>query len=177
MPRALATETRRAARTSVILSPERETYPRFLRDGESLVKVAWSKKKRKPYEHRAPKAILEELLAAIRKRKGEGKLFEAAHVLPLPNGNGEEYPSCQPYLALTWLRQVGRIATRGRTGYVLKPGAATSENIEHLWTSLGAAESGHRNRSGPTEERAPCRIFSYCRNFWAPNQKSRFSIF
>jgi hypothetical protein len=138
--RATAPETRRAARTKVILSTKRGAYPRFLRDGESLVKIAWSKSKRKPYEHRAPKVILEELLTAIRKRKGEGKLFEAVHVLPLTNGNGEEYPSYQPYLALTWLRQVGVIAKRGRSGYVLKTGVATPENIERLWTSLGTAE-------------------------------------
>jgi hypothetical protein len=132
--------TRRAGRARVVISNQRGIYPQFLRDGESLVKIAWSKSKRKPYEHRAPKVILEDLIAAIRKGKGEGKLFEAANVLPLTNGNGEEYPSYQSYLALMWLRHVGLIAKRGRSGYVLKSGTATAENIERLWTALGTAE-------------------------------------
>lgn len=133
-------ETRRAARTKVILSTKRESYPRFLTDGDHLVKIAWSKSKKRPYEHRAPKQIVQELLSAIRKRKGEGQLFESSDILPLSNGNGEEYPSYQPYLALTWLRQAGVIAKRGRSGYILKPSVATPENIDRLWSSLAAAD-------------------------------------
>ena len=136
----MAPRKMRAARTKVILSTKRGAYPRFLRDQDNLVKIAWSKKKRKPYEHRAPKVIIHELLAAVRKQKGEGKLLQAADVLPLTHGNSEEYPSYQPYLALTWLRQAGLIAKRGRSGYVLKSGVATPENIESLWTSLATAE-------------------------------------
>jgi hypothetical protein len=114
----------------------RRGYPRFLRDGDRLLKVAWSKKERQPYEHRAPQAIVQDLLKAVRQRKGEGKLFQAADVLPLSNANGEEYPSYQTYLALAWLRHVGVVTKKGRDGYVVKAGAATPDKLVRLWASL-----------------------------------------
>src|SRR5688572_17229092 len=39
-------------------SRSRKTLPRFERDGDRLVKVAWSKKERAEYEHRAPRHIV-----------------------------------------------------------------------------------------------------------------------
>jgi hypothetical protein len=80
-----------AARAPVGTS-RRSGYPRFARQGDKLLKVAWSKKERQPYEHRAPQAAVQILIEAIRKRKGEGKLFQAADVLPLMTNTGEEYP-------------------------------------------------------------------------------------
>jgi hypothetical protein len=123
------------ARTATVAS-RRMGYPRFLRDGDRLVKVAWSKKERRPYEHRAPQGIIQTLIDAVRKRKGEGKLFEAADVLPLVTGSGEEYPSYQSYLALAWLRHVGIVAKKGREGYILKRGVATPQELDELWSSL-----------------------------------------
>jgi len=124
-----------AARTANVVS-RRMGYPRFLRDGDRLVKVAWSKKERKPYEHRAPQAIIRTLIDAVRKRKGEGKLFEAADVLPLVTGSGEEYPSYQSYLALAWLRHVGIVAKKGRDGYILKRDVGMPQKLDELWASL-----------------------------------------
>ena len=126
-----STPTQTAARPA-----RRNAYPRFLRDGDRLLKVAWSKKERQPYEHRAPQAVIQTLLNAVRQRKGEGKLFQAADVLPLKNANGEEYPSYQSYLALSWLRHVGVVTKKGREGYVVKTGAATPDKISRLWASL-----------------------------------------
>lgn len=125
----------RSVRASNVAS-RRGGYPRFLRDGDRLVKVAWSKKERKPYEHRAPQAIIQTLIDAVRKRKGEGKLFEAVDVLPLATANGEEYPSYQSYLVLGWLRHVGIVAKKGREGYILRPGTATPAKLDGLWASL-----------------------------------------
>lgn len=130
------TSTQAAVRANPPAASRRNAYPRFLRDGDRLLKVAWSKKERQPYEHRAPQAVIQTLLNAIRQRKGEGKLFQAADVLPLNNANGEEYPSYQSYLALSWLRHVGIVTKKGREGYVLKKGAATPDQISRLWTSL-----------------------------------------
>lgn len=124
------------ARPALATAVRRAAYPRFLRDGDRLVKIAWSKKERRQYEHRAPQIIIQTLLGAVRKRKGEGKLFQAAEVLPLTNANGEEYPSYQSYLTLSWLRQAGIITKKGRDGYVLKIGAATPEKVGRLWASL-----------------------------------------
>lgn len=119
----------------------KDQYPVFLRDGVRLLKVAWSKKERAPYEHRAPQAVLEDLISAIQRTKGEGKLFQAGDVMPVKNAQHEDYPSYQSYLALNWLREVGVIRKKGREGYVLKPKAATTEKLAELWAALPALES------------------------------------
>lgn len=116
--------------------PRRPTYPQFFRAGERLVKIAWSKKERRPYEHKAPLVIVHALLNKVRKKKGEGKVFEAVEVLPITNVSGEEYPSYQSYLALAWLRHIGVVIKKGREGYVVKPNAGTTDKIEQAWTSL-----------------------------------------
>jgi hypothetical protein len=118
----------------------RSGYPRFARQGDKLLKVAWSKKERQPYEHRAPQAAVQTLIDAIRKRKGEGKLFQAADVLPLMTKTGEEYPSYQSYVALAWLRHVGVVAKMGRKGYLLKRGQATPDHVARHWASLPAED-------------------------------------
>jgi hypothetical protein len=121
-------------------SSRRDQYPRFLRDGNRLVKLAWSKKERAPYEHRAPREVVQALVDAVQRRKGENKLFQASDVMPLKNSMRDEYPSYQSYLALNWLRDAGVISKRGREGYVLRPNAATAEKLDALWTALPAAE-------------------------------------
>lgn len=118
----------------------RAGYPRYYRDGDKILKVAWSKKERRPYEHRAPQAVIQKLIEAVRKKKGEGKLFEAADILPLAAENGEEYPSYQSYIALAWLRHVGIVAKKGRKGYVIRSGSATADKVARLWAAIPAAE-------------------------------------
>jgi hypothetical protein len=127
-------EVSRDIQPSATVEPKRETYPSYLRDGDRLVKRAWSKKERQPYEHRAPRAIVEVLLDAIRKHRGDQRPFEAADVMPLYRSNGEEYPSYQSYLALGWLRHAGAIA-KGREGYLLKP-RWNEERIGQAWSTL-----------------------------------------
>jgi|SRR5947209_7695040 len=136
----VAAATQIAARPASNATSRRNAYPRFLRDGDRLLKVAWSKKERQPYEHRAPQAVIQTFLNAVRQRKGEGKLFQAADILPLHNANGEEYPSYQSYLALSWLRHVAIVTKMGREGYVVKTGAASPDKINRLWASLPTAD-------------------------------------
>lgn len=118
----------------------RGVYPRFFRDGDRLVKVAWSKKERRTYEHRAPQEIVATLIEVIKKRKGEGKIFDADDILPLTNSNGENYPSYQSYLALAWLRDVGVVIKKGRDGYILKPGTAQREALARLLLALSTQD-------------------------------------
>lgn len=112
-------------------------FPRFERDGGKLVKIGWSKRDRAEYTHRAPRRVVQILIDAIKKNKGEGALFEAADVLPVKDPNTrQELPSYQSYLALAWLRHEGVIIKQGREGYVLKPTTATPEHVAKLWEAL-----------------------------------------
>ena len=121
------------------LSPQRRSlrsYPRFERAADKLVKVAWSKRHRAEYEHKAPRGVAETLIETIRKRKGEGTKFETTDVLPLKDGAHRDIPSYQAYLALAWLRQEGIVIKHGRDQYSLKAGAATPERITEIWLAL-----------------------------------------
>lgn len=129
-----------AAATGTPDSPRRRSskdYPQFARDGERLVKIAWSKRERAEYEHRAPRHVVQNLIDAVHKKKGEGKLFEAADILPVKDSaTRQEIPSYQIYLALAWLRHVGLVSKKGRDGYVLKSAATSSDRIAELWEGL-----------------------------------------
>jgi predicted lipid-binding transport protein (Tim44 family) len=117
--------------------PSRRTYPRFEREADKLVKIAWSKKDRAEYEHKAPRQVADLLVEAIRNRKGEGAKFEAPEVLPLKDSKTRrEIPSYQSYLTLAWLRHEGVITKYGRDGYALKPTTAQKEHIAELWEAL-----------------------------------------
>jgi hypothetical protein len=116
-------------------------FPRFEREGDKLVKIAWSKKDRAEYEHKAPRQVIDVLIEAIRARRGEGAKFEAPDVLPLTDPKTHrEIPSYQSYLALAWLRHEGVVAKYGRDGYVLKPTATTPEHLTELWDALPARD-------------------------------------
>jgi hypothetical protein len=112
-------------------------FPRFEREGDKLVKIAWSKKDRAEYEHKAPRRIVDLLIESIRTRKGEGARFAAPDVLPLKDSKSRrEFPSYQSYLALGWLRYEGVITKYGRDGYALKPTTATAQHLSELWEAL-----------------------------------------
>ncbi len=110
-------------------------FPRFERDGDKLVKVAWSKRNRAEYEHRAPREVVEILIERIRKTKGEGAKFEASEILPLKD-KGRDVPSYQAYLSIAWLRQEGVIVKYGREHYALKPDMASRTRVVELWEAL-----------------------------------------
>jgi hypothetical protein len=115
----------------------RRTYPRFEREGDKVVKIAWSKRDRAEYEHKASRRIVDLLIEAIKARKGAGAKFDAPDVLPLKDSKSRrEIPSYQSYLALAWLRHEGVIIKYGRDGYALKTTAAAPEHLAELWEAL-----------------------------------------
>jgi hypothetical protein len=125
------------SRRSQVMERNPKSFPRFEREGERLVKVAWSKRDRSHYEHKAPFNVVNLLIAAIRSKKGVGARFTAPDVLPLIDPrSGTEIPSYQSYLALGWLRHEGVVVKYGRDTYSLKPMAATEAHIAELWEGL-----------------------------------------
>jgi hypothetical protein len=96
-------------------------YPKFLREGQSLVKIGWSKSDKKPYEHRAPKRVLDVLVAALLELGQGGRRFTTDELLPLRDGK-DDIPSYQAYLTLAWLRAEHLVRQHGRQGYSLPAG-------------------------------------------------------
>ncbi len=112
-------------------------YPKFVRQGDSLVKIGWSKKDRAEYEHKAAGMATKPLADALI-QLGKGKrIFQVAELLPL-DGSGDDggVPDYQVYVLVAWLRSVGLITQRGRQGYsVLKPDSLVAD-IAAAWSAL-----------------------------------------
>lgn len=133
--RSLAVDRPAAAR-----KPKKADYPKFFRDGDSLVKVGWSKSEGAEYEHKCPKRVLDALVREFARVAGPGKRFVMANLLPLRDpAGGEELPGYQAYVGLAFLRQAGLVQQHGRSGYSIpKPKALVAD--------AAAAWNGSRSR-------------------------------
>ena len=78
-------------------------YPKFVREGDNLVKIGWSKSQRAEYEHKSPKRLLAVLCESL--TSANGKRIMMDKVLPLKDPvTGSAFPDYQSYLCLAWLR-------------------------------------------------------------------------
>jgi hypothetical protein len=111
-------------------------FPRFERDGEKLVKIGWSKRDDRIYEHRAPRDVVFLVALSISAKVKPKAVFTMDQVLPVNDNDGNEVPSYQAYLGLAWLRSIGLIQKRGKEGYALTDGALDSAKLERLWNSI-----------------------------------------
>lgn len=110
-------------------------YPKFLREGENLVKIGWSKSQRSDYEHKSPKRVLGVLCESL--RSADGKRIMMDKVLPLKDPvSGSHFPDYQSYLCLAWLRSAGLVVQHGRQGYSLPKGIELEKSVEALWADL-----------------------------------------
>jgi len=113
------------------------TYPKFVREGESLVKIGWSKADKSEYQHKSPKAALDALVRSLEKIGAGGKRFAMESVIPLTAPeDGAEIPPYQAYLCLAWLRQINAITQHGRQGYSLKRDKSLAGTAEEAWRAM-----------------------------------------
>lgn len=119
-------------------SANKPKYPRFDRDDDRLVKVGWSKKSKKEYEHRVSKDVVISFVRHLGQNVGAGKVFDVEGLLPVQDASGDEIPAYQVYVTLAWLRDSGALEKKGRDGYVLRDGAIFNGRIDTLWESLPA---------------------------------------
>lgn len=106
-------------------------YPRFERDEDRLVKVGWSKKDRRAYEHRTPLSVANAVIAALIARMNKRGYIQMDKVLPV-KFDGEEVPSYQAYVVVAWLRSLGILTKQGNDGYKLDSKWALNANIDEL---------------------------------------------
>jgi len=132
-PISAAVETRLSARTGL----KKRSYPKFLRDGETIIKLGWSKSAKAQYEHKAPKRVLTNLVATLVKLAATKKRATMDDVLPLKDPiAGSEVPAYQAYLCLAWLRSVGIVTQHGRQGYSLPGRNGIDARVEERWRQL-----------------------------------------
>jgi hypothetical protein len=119
--------------------PKKSQYPKFLREGNNLVKLGWSPSEKAEYEHKSPRKTLPLLIVAISKIGSNGKRFSMDKVLPLVDPtDGNRVPDYQVYLCLAWLRNLGFLTQHGRQGYSLTTRAPIEPLIETHWEALPA---------------------------------------
>jgi hypothetical protein len=112
-------------------------YPQFVREGDSLVKIGWSKSEGKTYEHKAPHGVLQALMKSLVRAGSRGNRFTVEALLPLKDTTaGSEIPDYQTYLTLAWMRVLGLVTQHGRQGYSLPPGLDLERESERQWGEL-----------------------------------------
>ncbi len=118
---------------------KKSVYPQFLRQGETLVKIAWSPSEKAEYEHKSPKKVVVLLAAAIGKAGANGRRFAMDRVIPLIDpADGSRIPDYQVYLCLAWFRELGFVIQHGRQGYSLASKAPIEPVIETHWAALSS---------------------------------------
>ena len=113
-------------------------YPRFEVEGNSLVKISWSKSKNSEYIHKAPKRVLEKLIEVLLELGGNGEVVPTDSMFPLQQDD-KEYPDYQSYLCLLWLKQNKLVIHHGREGYQVTDVASLKRTCEQMWADLFAA--------------------------------------
>ncbi len=124
------------ARSGRAPKTSRSRYPHFFLDGDQLVKTGWSKSKRKEYEQKASRKVLDLLIEAIVSVIPSKPRFKMEDVLPLYDEEHAEIPSYQVYLHLAWLREIKAVAQHGRDGYSVRSQAELRRLAAEGWDRL-----------------------------------------
>jgi hypothetical protein len=111
-------------------------YPRFARHGDQLVRIAWSKRDKREYEHKAPFAVLRALTAGMAEKGSDGRVFSTDQLLPIRDEDGSEVPTYQVYAGIALLKQVGLIDQHGRQGYSIPRLSEFKRAVEAVWKNL-----------------------------------------
>ncbi len=115
-------------------------YPRFVRRGDELVKIGWSRSDRREYQHRAGHGVLVALRQALLDSSKRRKLF-TMEALERQLGNGANaVPGYQGYVWLAWLRSAGLVKQHGRQGYSLIKPATFEKDVERVFAAVPVQE-------------------------------------
>ena len=120
----------------------RSNYPRFYRQGNTLVKVGWSKRSKSEYVHKASRRVVELVAKALSSVGADGNLLKTEDFLPTSDArDGSEIASYQAYLGLAWLRNEDLVHQHGRQGYTVGSPATICELVAQRWDSLEQKEN------------------------------------
>lgn len=115
----------------------RPAYPRFVRRGDQLVKIGWSKREKSEYEHKSPRQAALTLARVAAAAGKDGRIFQISALLPLSDPkDGSEIPDYQVYLVIAWWRSAGLLDQHGRQGYSIPNASQLHLAVESAWTTL-----------------------------------------
>lgn len=115
----------------------RAQFPRFVREGDVLVKVGWSQSQNSTYEHRAGKEVLDLVVSRVSELGSGGQRFTAE---ALKNYGGtareESIPGYQMYLCLAWLKHLRLIGQHGRRWYSVREPENLLSDVAQRWSEV-----------------------------------------
>jgi len=117
-------------------------YPRFEREASRLVKIGWSKRDGRPYEHKAPREVINLVERAVLREAKDNGDFVIDEIMPVKGADALEVPSYQVYLVIAWLRDLGFVERRGKVGYRVNRQLLTKPRVEAAWASLTSRRRG-----------------------------------
>jgi hypothetical protein len=135
MPRGARPERKRKPKAR---KKKTSPYPKFLREGNALLKLGWSRKSKAEYEHRAPREAVLAVAARVTEVASTTSRFTVEDLGDVRIAQGEEPISgCQVYLCIAWFRRAGLLVQHGRRGYSLPIAAAKfAARVKSAWGEL-----------------------------------------
>jgi len=101
-----------------------------------LVRVAWSKRDKKEYQHKASHAVLQAIVEAMATIGKDGRVFSTDELGPMDDADGNRVPSYQAYVCIALLKRTGLIDQHGRQGYSIPQPAEFKDAVESVWRNL-----------------------------------------
>ena len=124
-----------AVSTAVSPEPTQTKYPHFVKEGERLVKVGWSKANNQRYEHKAGFAVVRIVANEIGRAAQRSKRINFTELPPLRLGKSD-IPSYQTYLCLAWLNSAKLLRKVGRDTYVIDNPESFNAAVIDAWDRL-----------------------------------------
>lgn len=112
------------------------SYPLFFRQSDQVVRIAWSKRERKEYRHKAAYSILKVLAKSMAEKATDGRVFATEQFLPVRDSQNSEVPNYQAYVGISLFKQAGLIDQHGRQGYSIPRLADFKDAVEAVWKKL-----------------------------------------
>ena len=100
------------------------------------MRIAWSKREKKEYRHKADSSVLKILAKSMAEKGSDGRVFATDQFLPVRDQQNAEVPNYQAYLGISLFKQAGLIDQHGRQGYSIPRLADFKDAVEAVWKKL-----------------------------------------
>ena len=100
------------------------------------MRIAWSKRQKKEYTHKAPYSVLQALVKTMADLGKDGRIFSTDDILPVCGSDGTEVPTYQAYVGIALLKQTSLIDQHGRQGYSIPRLAEFKDAVGSVWRQL-----------------------------------------
>jgi hypothetical protein len=134
--KARPTKPRDVVAVKSVTDQRHTSYPRFLQRDSEVIRIAWSKRKKREYKHKAPYSVVEAVGRAMEEKGAEGRVFSTDDFLPLHEDEDSDVPNYQAYIAIALFKHTGLIDQHGRQGYSIRQPRNFAKALQGVWKNL-----------------------------------------